>query len=57
MQHFVNRDVTKKAVYLIFKKKKNVLTAVVSVLYLLAIGTLRNGTYRNQLRGALPYRK
>lgn len=37
-------------------KKKNVLTAVVSVLYFLAIGTLQNGTNQDQLRGALTYR-
>lgn len=40
-----------------FFKKKNVLTAVVSVLFFFAIGTLRNGTYGNELRGALTYRR
>lgn len=52
MQHFVIRGYKKG-----FFKKKNVLTAVVSVLNFLAIGTLRKRTYRNELRGALTYRR
>lgn len=52
MQHFVIRGYKKG-----FFKKKNVLTAVVSVLIFLSIGNLRNGTYRNELRGALTYRR
>lgn len=50
MQHFVIRGYKKG-----FFKKKNVLTAVVSVLNFMAIGTLRNRTYRNELRGAPTY--